>query len=138
MPKILKIEYSADSKDQASVQIQFTPTIKLWFDVWLDDDGEFTGDWNKYIFTLDNEQDMKEKAFQDASNDEIGAYNFSNALEIASQALDSKMRLEYLREQLEKQTISYSEIAELQDLAEFIDPADVQLLEAAGIPEFAD
>lgn len=43
-------------------------------------------------------------------------------------------RLEYLREQIEKECISYSEIAELQSLAEYIDD-DVVLLEWAGVPE---
>lgn len=45
-------------------------------------------------------------------------------------------RLEYLRWGLRNGwTISYSEY-ELQPLAEYIDPGDVELLEAAGVPEF--
>lgn len=44
-------------------------------------------------------------------------------------------RLEYLRGQIEAESISYEEIAELQGLAEFIEPGDVQLLEWAGVPE---
>jgi hypothetical protein len=44
-------------------------------------------------------------------------------------------RLEYLRTELRTQCISYGELAELQDLAEYIDPGDVELLEAAGVPE---
>lgn len=44
-------------------------------------------------------------------------------------------RLEYLREQIEKQSISYSEIAELQSLAQYIEPGDVDLLEWAGVEE---
>jgi hypothetical protein len=47
-------------------------------------------------------------------------------------------RLEYLREQIRGECISYSEIAELQDLAESIDPSDVELLEWAGVPEQLD
>ena len=47
-----------------------------------------------------------------------------------------KNRLEYLRGELEKECISYGELAELASLAEYIDPGDVQLLEAAGVPEF--
>ena len=46
-------------------------------------------------------------------------------------------RLEYLRGQIEAQQISYGEISELQELSEHIHPADVQLLEWAGIPEFS-
>lgn len=44
-------------------------------------------------------------------------------------------RLEYLRAQLDAECISYSELAELQSLAEHIEPSDTQLLEAAGVPE---
>jgi hypothetical protein len=47
----------------------------------------------------------------------------------------AKPRLEYLREQLEKECISYSEMAELQSLAEYIEPGDVDLLEWAGVEE---
>ena len=46
-----------------------------------------------------------------------------------------KQRLEYLRKELEAERISYSELAELQDLAAYISPGDVQLLEAAGVSE---
>jgi hypothetical protein len=44
-------------------------------------------------------------------------------------------RLEYLRKELKAERISYGELAELMDLAEYIDPDDVELREAAGIPE---
>lgn len=44
-------------------------------------------------------------------------------------------RLEYLRAEIEAERISYSEIAELQGLAEQIDPGDTLLLEWAGVPE---
>ena len=47
-------------------------------------------------------------------------------------------RLEYLRGEIEAERISYGEIAELQDLAEHIDPSDVVLLEWAGVPEFPE
>jgi hypothetical protein len=49
-----------------------------------------------------------------------------------------KERLEYLRGEIKAERISYSEIAELQSLAEYIDPSDVVLLEWAGVPEFSD
>jgi hypothetical protein len=45
-------------------------------------------------------------------------------------------RLEYLRGELRAERISYGELAELQSLADKIDPGDVELLEAAGVPEF--
>jgi hypothetical protein len=47
-------------------------------------------------------------------------------------------RLEYLRSQILAECISWGEIAELQDLAEHIDQADVLLLQWAGVPEFED
>jgi hypothetical protein len=49
---------------------------------------------------------------------------------------DVKARLEYLRAELRAQRISLSELAELQSLIPYIDPSDVELLEAAGVPEF--
>lgn len=47
-----------------------------------------------------------------------------------------KTRLEYLRTELRQERISYGELAELQSLAEYIHQGDVELLEAAGVPEF--
>lgn len=49
-----------------------------------------------------------------------------------------KERLEYLRGELRAERISMGELAELQGLAAHIEPGDVELLEAAGVPEFAD
>jgi len=46
-----------------------------------------------------------------------------------------KQRLEYLRGEIEAERISYGEIAELQDLKEYIEPGDVVLAEWAGVPE---
>jgi len=49
-----------------------------------------------------------------------------------------KERLEYLRGEIRSESISYGELAELQSLAEYIEPNDVELLEPAGVPEFED
>jgi hypothetical protein len=49
-----------------------------------------------------------------------------------------KDRLEYLRAELRAERISYGELAELQSLAEHIEPGDVELLEPAGVPEFPE
>ena len=46
-----------------------------------------------------------------------------------------KARLEYLRGEINKECISYGELAELQSLKKYIDKGDVQLLEWAGVPE---
>ena len=48
-----------------------------------------------------------------------------------------QQRLEYLRGELRGERISYGELAELESLAKHIDPGDVELLEAAGVPEGA-
>ncbi len=47
----------------------------------------------------------------------------------------SKERLEYLRCELRAERISYGELVELQSLVTEIAPGDVELLEAAGVPE---
>lgn len=49
--------------------------------------------------------------------------------------LQIQQRLEYLRQEIEAERISYGEIAELQSLAEHIEPGDTLLLEWAGVPE---
>jgi hypothetical protein len=46
-----------------------------------------------------------------------------------------KARLEYLRNQVISENISYGEIAELQSLVKYIDPSDTELLAWAGVPE---
>lgn len=60
--------------------------------------------------------------------------NYSEVDEAINKALNGQ-RLEHLREQIKHENISYEEIAELQSLAQYIDPADVELLEWAGVPE---
>lgn len=47
-------------------------------------------------------------------------------------------RLEALRAALRAENISWGELDELQSLAAYIDPSDVELLEAAGVPEFGE
>lgn len=46
--------------------------------------------------------------------------------------------LEYLRGELRAERISYEELALLCELAEHIEVGDVELLEAAGVPEFTE
>lgn len=53
--------------------------------------------------------------------------------ELASEYLSE--RLEYLRGEINGQCISWFELVELESLAPYIDPSDVQLLEWAGVPE---
>lgn len=47
----------------------------------------------------------------------------------------AKKRLDYLRSQIKAESISYGELTELQSLAEYIDPSDMELLEWAGVKE---
>ena len=47
-------------------------------------------------------------------------------------------RLEYLRQEIRAERVSYGELSELQSLAEHIDSGDVELLEWAGVPEFEE
>lgn len=49
-----------------------------------------------------------------------------------------KARLECLRQELRAERLSWGEVLELQLLAEHIDSGDVELLEAAGVPEFSE
>lgn len=51
---------------------------------------------------------------------------------------DAQERLEYLREQIIAERISFGEIFELQSLVNFIEPGDTLLLEWAGVPEFPE
>ena len=51
--------------------------------------------------------------------------------------IDSKKeRLEEIREEIQNESVSYGELVELQELTEYIEDGDVELLEAAGVPEF--
>jgi hypothetical protein len=47
----------------------------------------------------------------------------------------ARSRLEYLRGELQAERLSYGDIVELQSLSAYIAPGDVELLEAAGVPE---
>lgn len=62
----------------------------------------------------------------------IGEFLRAGAVVKSEQAL----RLEELRTILRDESLSYGELAELEHLASFIDEGDVELLEAAGVPEF--
>lgn len=53
-------------------------------------------------------------------------------------SVNPKLRLEELRKVIRAERISYGELAELQGMAEHIEPGDVELLEWAGVPEFPE
>ena len=46
--------------------------------------------------------------------------------------------LEHLRGEIRAERISWGELADLQDMAELIDPGDTELLEWAGVPEWPE
>ena len=62
--------------DSGSVLVKAKNGIEVWVDVW-EQDGELTAEWNKYIFYLDNPQDVKIREFQENCD------NFIEATEIA-------------------------------------------------------
>ena len=62
-------------------------------------------------------------------------YNSIPELKGKKQNKNITERLDYLRKELQAERISYGELAELQGLAPYIDKNDVELLEAAGVPE---
>lgn len=95
-----------------------------WVIVTREDDG---------IYPMDNDCfDMIEARTVEFTPGENGwvsqdAWRYANEIEV---------RLEYLRQQLRNENISYGELVELQSLASSIEPGDVELLEATGVPEF--
>lgn len=68
--------------------------------------------------------------------------NLEEDLKSVIEALDEEKaaeihnRLEYLRGEIQAERISTGEIAELESLAEHIEPGDVELLQWANVPEF--
>ena len=52
--------------------------------------------------------------------------------------MEIKQRLEYLRGEIKKECISYSEILELESLKEHIEKGDVELLQWTSTPEFEE
>lgn len=68
-------------------------------------------------------------------DDEDNAAEEACVLEHIATVLNRIARLEALRVALRAESISYGELAELQSLAPWIEPGDVELLEPAGVPE---
>ena len=93
MAKIIAKELNGDiALNGPGYRIDFGDDMILWFDVFCDDYGNITGDWNKCIFHTNNEADMREKAFQEACNDEIGAYNFATAFDLATREYEADLQ----------------------------------------------
>ena len=69
-------------------------------------------------------------------------YNLGYNAEVIAEKLNGRWapsgtatRLEEIRAEIRAERISYGEILELQSLARYIDPSDVELLQWAGVPE---
>ncbi len=63
-----------------SVLFQANETLQVWFDFWVTD-GELNGDWNQYMFHLNDSNDLEAQEFQ--SN----AENFTTCFELGEQYL---------------------------------------------------
>jgi hypothetical protein len=68
---------------KGSVLIDTKKGFNVWVDVWYED-GELFADWNKYIFYSDDEDDVKQKEFQEDSN---------NFMEATEEAIDFYMKI---------------------------------------------
>lgn len=91
-------------------------------------------DWNK-----DGQQNARVFSHLAAVGfSKLGTRTYSQTFVDAYKAEFIRLRLEYLRGELRAGKISYGELVDLQGLAEHIPPGDVELLEAAGIPEFPE
>lgn len=68
----------------------------------------------------------------------LGTRMYSQTFVDAYRAEFIRLRLEYLRAEIEAERIGTAELIELQGLAEYIDSGDTLLLEWAGVPEHED
>lgn len=66
---------------------------------------------------------------------QVNEDDYINLVLMESTTEQIESRLEYLRGELRGECISYEELAELESLIPYIDPSDVELLEAAGVDE---
>lgn len=75
MAKIIQTEQAENGN---SYRIDFGAGMVLWFDTW-EENGEIMGDWNQYIYFLDDADDVKKKAFQE------DPANFQTAMDLVSE-----------------------------------------------------
>lgn len=71
-----------------------------------------------------------------SKDDFLESYSYLSEKDYNDTLKQIKNRLRYLKRKIMDEIISYGELAELQDLIPYIEPGDVELLEAAGVPEF--
>lgn len=90
-------------------------------------------------FVIDLDVNTEEDAYRKIAFNTLDSFNDGESLEltkVVEATKEIKERLEYLRGEIKAERISYEEIAELQVLARFIEPSDVELLQWAGVEEF--
>ena len=63
--------------------------IEVWVDVSVEDK-DLSIDWNKYIFHLTDEEDVKIKQYQEAYTDEVGCYNADACFSLATSYLEEQ------------------------------------------------
>jgi hypothetical protein len=95
-----------------------------------------------HVDTSKTERGAKIYATKNGYNQISIRYNLGYNAEVIAEKLNGRWapagtanRLEELRAELRAERISYGELDELQSLAKYIDRSDVELLEAAGVPE---
>ena len=93
------------------------------------------GRWSWAIYTRWLWEDIDADPASTLASDETDGEGTAKAAVEALVAEAVSQRLEAIRASLRAQNISYGELAELQSLAPFIDPGDIELLEPAGVPE---
>ena len=77
-----------------------------------------------------NDKEKMKDFYSLSKKDFLESYSYIN-----EESYDITKRLEEIRTEINKEEVSYGELAELQDLAEYIDDNDVELLELAGVEE---
>ena len=92
-------------------------------------------------FTIYNRKDQPVKIVMaetiiEADLTQVNEDDYIDLVLMESTTEQIESRLEYLRGELRGECISYEEVVELESLIPYIDPSDVELLEAAGVEEF--
>jgi len=96
-----------------------------------------TAEEAKQMIENGEEGDFVEMTIHSVEEDEFSSFRTKRKTGplIIKMSEGPKVRLEYLRGELRAERISTGELIELESLVEHIDSGDVELLEAAGVPE---
>jgi hypothetical protein len=102
-------------------------TIKEWLDSFI----------AKYTTKEDFKTDLN-RMIEDLEADKTSPYQLAFYKRVRNKLIKIEARLETLRTEIRAERISYGEIFELQGLAKYIEKGDVELLQWAGVEEFAE